>query len=138
MLASANKLIRAKCKRLEYSEQSLSKVVVILELAFETKKLRTICEKVAHAETQYGEHLATNLRAVLSDIITAEFVSELPNFEVFDFIQKNEPAGSISLGNGAKIVFVINHAKIPVDQIGKIDWFSVRRIKIVEIINDVE
>jgi proteic killer suppression protein len=100
-----------------------------LELAFATKKLRTICENERVAERQLGVSLAKKLRARVTDLRAAETVDELAAGN------PRELKGScfgVELGVGWKLVFAANHITLP-QKGSRVDWSRVSRVKVLRI-----
>jgi plasmid maintenance system killer protein len=103
-----------------------------LELAFETKSIRSLCEKPKKAESKLGMKAANKLKRRLADLIAAPTASDI--FAGRPTIQKGNPHErmSVQLGEGFSLVFVANHNQNPVKG-GAVDWSKVNRIRIVGI-----
>jgi hypothetical protein len=105
----------------------------VLELAFSQKSLRDLCESQLKAERRLGIAVADTLRARLADLRDAESVDDLlagPP-QVVD----HEPPGrvAIPLSPTVIIVFCANHASVPLNDLGRVSWSRVSRIKILEV-----
>jgi toxin HigB-1 len=99
-----------------------------LHISFETKALRTTCEKRDSAIARYGEHAAGLLRTALSDIRAADSISELgANITVAD------DHLVVPLADDVQAIFlpVLSAAVARAD--GVIDWARVNRLKLVAI-----
>ena len=102
-----------------------------LELAFETKELREVCENEADAKRQFGDAVAEVLKHRLADIDAASSPT--------DIIVGNpriEPGGermTIDLCEGYQLVMTPNHPSNPMKAIGTVAWEKVNRIRILEI-----
>ena len=104
-----------------------------MELSFEQKSLRDLCEDPSKAERELGQATATTLHARLSDLRAIERISQIPigNPQIY-----GDPSGdrmSIDLGNKYKLVFCANHNKLPIAASGFVDWSRVTRIRILGI-----
>lgn len=104
-----------------------------MELSFEQKSLRDLCEDPPKAERELGEATATALHARLSDLRAIERISQIPvgNPQAY-----GDPSGarmSIDLGNDYKLVFCANHNKLPIAASGVVDWSRVTRVRILGV-----
>lgn len=102
-----------------------------MNLAYETRALRSLCEREHLAEREYGIAVATQLKHRLDDLEAATNALDL-------VVAKPEPqAGSttlrIRLGRKAFIEFIANHQDVPVGKNRRVDWSRVSRIKITKI-----
>ena len=104
-----------------------------MELAFNSKSLRTLCESEETARHKLGTEVTQKLKARLEDMQAAANVSELtvgaPRV-VRDGIQQHIV---VSLGEGYSIEFATNHVSNPRTSSGDVDWSKVRRIRILTI-----
>jgi hypothetical protein len=105
----------------------------LLELAFRTKELRSVCEDAAYAGEVYGSVLAEALVGRLADLRAVGHLLELPFAEV-------RPAGGsdpehvvIALAAGRSLVVAANHTTPPRAQSGEIAWERVHRIIILRL-----
>jgi len=107
-------------------------IVSVLNLAFSSKALRSLCEDKSIAERKLGPESAGRLTRRLADLRAAESLADIL---AADLVQYLWPATSeFSFGlNGFRLVLRVNHHAVPVDDIGDIDWKRVRRVKIVRI-----
>src|ERR1700735_1976527 len=107
-----------------------SGIVAILNLAFASKALRSLCEDKSIAERELGVEAAGRLTLRLADLRAAESLADIL---VGDLVQYLWPATTeLSFGlNGFRLVLRVNHHVVPVDNIGDIDWKRVRRVKIL-------
>lgn len=109
-----------------------------MELAFETKSLRDICEREERAQRELGKKIARRLRSRLADLAAAAHGLDIPAGRPRRIRVKGQPCISVELADGAHIVFCANHDKIPVVESRRIDWSKVDRIKILKIGADHE
>ena len=104
----------------------------ILQLAFETKYLRTLCERSADAIRDLGQDVARDLMRRLADLDSAVTVNDL---------LLGQPCASdngdlvIELVHGYRLECRANHPNNPTTTAGAIDWKKVSRIKIVGVTN---
>jgi hypothetical protein len=103
-----------------------------LDISFESKQLRTICENEAEGILRLGGTVAQALRDRLADIESASSPKELlagrPR-------EQDEGTLCVDLDEGYSMLFVPNHAVIPVTDEGKVDWGKVHRVRIIKIEN---
>ena len=102
-----------------------------MELAFESEKLRDICERESEAARKLGSTAAGMLRHRLADLEAAKSAKDLLAGQ-----PRVAPDGVtmiIELSDGYKLAFVPNHLLNPTSSAGKIDWAKVSRVRIVSI-----
>jgi proteic killer suppression protein len=104
-----------------------------LEIAFENRKLRRLCEDERVSDKALGEGCAGHLRHRLADLRAAKSVASLfagcPRAITFE-----EPeAMALELGSYGLLVFISNHVIPPAKKNGRLDWSQVTRIRIVSI-----
>ena len=109
-----------------------------MELAFETRPLRDICESEASARRELGNKVAKRLKSRLADFIAAAHASEIPVGRPQEVRVRGRPCISVELAHGVRIVFSANHDKIPQAESRHVDWSKVNRIKILKIGADYE
>jgi plasmid maintenance system killer protein len=102
-----------------------------LELAFETKELRDVCENEGEAKRQFGNTVAEVLKHRLADLDAAASPNDLiagnPRLE------PGNDAMTVDLSEGYHLVFAPNHPHNPTAAAGDIDWGKVSRIRILRI-----
>jgi len=100
-----------------------------VELAFETKWLREICESEAMARRTLGTHVAKALKRRLADLRAAPSVRDLP------LGKPNPPSGTylFDLANGFSLHVSANHVKNPTHKSGDLNWAKITHVKILEI-----
>jgi len=103
----------------------------VLEFAFSTQGLRTLCETEAAADRQLGAECAAALRRRLADLRAASNVAELVAGHVRPGTAKDQLV--IDLVDGAVIVLCANHVKTPRVASHEVDWAKVSRIKFLRI-----
>jgi len=113
-----------------------SNIVATVELAFETKSVRRLCESRVQADRQLGAAVAEKLRRRLSDLRAATSVKDLVAGKPRTLARGPQPLLAVKLGEGARLLFRPNHTVMPVLASGEADWSSVTRVKIVRIERD--
>ena len=109
-----------------------------MELAFDSKDLRLICENETTAKEKFGAEIAEVLKHRLADLRAATCIS--------DFIVGNPRLSDvgytdclvIDLCLGHQIVFKANHPENPLTDNGRLDWEKVRRLKVTHIGSEYE
>jgi len=103
-----------------------------VELAFETRELRKICEIAEYADGQLGEEVGQALRHRLADLWAASSPDDLllgrPRLQT-----GQDSRMLLDLKDGVTILFCANHPESPRISGGDIAWSKVRRIKILGI-----
>jgi hypothetical protein len=100
-----------------------------LELAFETKAIRDICESATIAKQRLGKNVADALRRRLSDFRSIDTFDELP----FAKPKKNSNHIIFDLPDDWQLVVTGGHGDNPKLASGKPDWTKVTRLKITRI-----
>jgi hypothetical protein len=102
----------------------------LLEFAFATQNLRTVCLNVQTAERKHGKAIAASLRHRISDLRAAENINDVP-------IEKPTPMptkGELGVDLGEVVlVFRANHDPIPLTSKKETDWGRVTRILFLRI-----
>ena len=105
-----------------------------MELAFDSKAIRTICESEAQARLELGANVAEVLKHRLADMRAARSPKDLvvgrPR------IGADGQHMVIDLCDGHHIIFKPNHVKSPLTKTAELDWAKVSRIKILRIEGD--
>ena len=99
-----------------------------MELAFETKALRKLCEDFSYSKTKLGSAVAQSLRNRVADLWAAASVLEMPHGTTV-----NATYCVIALSGAVQMKLVANHVKNPIDPAGALKWQEVSRVKVVEI-----
>jgi hypothetical protein len=107
-----------------------------LILAFDSPRLREVCEDADLADSEFGAPVAHTLRTRLADLIAAASPCDLLVGNPHVVPHGETECMSVSLGNSMEILFAANHRANPRDAADRIEWSKVRRIRIVEISND--
>ena len=104
-----------------------------MELAFNTKSLRQICESEDKAKNDLGPEVAEKLKARLEDLHATASVKDLVVGRPRQLGDVHDQRMVVDLTEGYGIVFSANHVANPTLDSGDVDWSRVRRIKIMEI-----
>jgi hypothetical protein len=107
-----------------------------IEIAFQTKELRAICESPTRAKRELGESGSLALRRTLADIYAADTVAEL--FDMGLGIQNcTLEHGMLRLHLNETLSLYCNENQQSVPMKGEtIDWGRVARLKVVRIGSD--
>lgn len=104
-----------------------------MEIAFESKELRTICESEAEANARYGPDVARTLRNRLADLRAARSFNDLP----FSLAIVSEDASgctfALELGSGYQLRLRPNHIVERRTASGALDVTAIRRVRITSI-----
>jgi hypothetical protein len=104
-----------------------------LQLAFESKQLRTICEDEMQAKVELGETVAKTLKHRLADLCAATSVKDIVAGKPRLLPEPQANNMAIDLCDGRQLVFTANHVSNPTTQENNLDWNRVTRIKILRI-----
>ncbi|MBZ5524354.1 MAG: hypothetical protein LAP21_19120 [Acidobacteriia bacterium] len=105
-----------------------------MELAFDSKPLRTICESEAQAKLELGIKVAEILKHRLADLRAAASPKDL--LAGHPQIGEDRQHMVITLCDGHRIVFKANHTNNPMTTNNELDWARISRIKILRIESD--
>ena len=104
-----------------------------MELAFESKSLRDICEDQITARLELGDTVAEDLKHRLADLHAAISISDLIVGNCRIVGMGDAQRVYIDLPQDHYIVLAANHPKKLLTPQGDLDWNSVTRIKILLI-----
>ena len=102
-----------------------------MELAFDSKSLRTICESEAQAKLELGAPIAELLKRRLADLRAARSIKDLVAGQ--PRIGADGQYMVVDLCDGHRIVFKANHTNCPMTNANEVDWPRISRIKILRI-----
>lgn len=121
---------------MQVGERSSPRRADTLELAFDSRSLRSICESEAQAQRELGLSVAEMLKHRLADLRAATSINDLMVGQPreLDSAQINHIV--VDLCAGYLMIFCANHPNNPLTESGKIDWPKVSRIKILRIEGD--
>jgi hypothetical protein len=122
--------LSSNLKRADY--QRLQVKVHTLELAFDSKSLRTLCGSFDQAKRVLGTEVAETLKRRLADMRAATSPADLiagrPR-RLEGFPQQM----IVDLRAGYIVVFCANHSRNPITDGGDLDWARISRIKLLRI-----
>jgi plasmid maintenance system killer protein len=104
-----------------------------VELAFDSKWLRTLCENGAQAQQELGSGAAEMLKHRLADLRAATSINDLIAGHPCTLDDTGGRQMVISLSHGRRVKICANHPRNPLTASGTIDWSKVSRIKILAI-----
>ena len=104
-----------------------------MELAFESKQLREICEDEDKAKYEFGVSVTEKLKSRLADLRAATSVKDLVAGRPRELGGSQDRHFAVDLCEGFSIVFCPNHITVPELDSGKVDWSRVSRLKIWDI-----
>ena len=105
----------------------------ILELAFDSQSLRTLCESEACARRDLGQEVAEALKRRLADLNAATSVNDLVIGLPREVEGTDHQEMAVDLRDGYRIIFGANHPKNPIADNGDLNWARVSRLKILRI-----
>lgn len=105
----------------------------MLELAFATKELRSVCEDAACAEAAYGPFVAQALVGRLADLRASGHALDLPFASIRDASGSDSEQVIVTLAAGRTIVIAANHPTTPRAADGTVRWEHVSRVIILRL-----
>ena len=109
-----------------------------MELAFESKELRSICEHGATAKDELGAEVAEVLRARLADLRASTSVKDLIVGNPHSVEFEGTSYFVVDICQGYQIVLKANHPENPLTGTDRIDWAKVSRVKVTHIGGEYE
>ena len=103
-----------------------------MELAFRTRKLRTLCQDHDEAVTMMGGPAADVLRTRIADLRAVTYLADLPASRP-DVIDGDRPRLRFELRDGWFLVMTVGHETVPRTEAGQLDQTRVRRALVQEI-----
>ena len=104
-----------------------------MQLAFESKELRSICEDRATAVCELGTETADVLRHRLADLYAAVSIADLIAGNPRIVEANGMSCLIIDLCHGHLLVLKANHIENPLTESGQIAWGKVSRIMVTRI-----
>ena len=102
-----------------------------MEIQFDTKELRDVCEQEAVAIDQLGMMAAETLKLRLADLRAAEAISDVLAGNPQQGQHDGMDCFRFSLNEESVLVLTPNHMKPRIDDAGGTDWPQVRRVRVV-------
>jgi toxin HigB-1 len=106
---------------------------MLVNIAFATLTIRALCECQATAEKKYGFAVAKQLRSIVADLREVGTVLELPVGRPREIPATPHNMYAVDLAKGYCLVMRANHNRIPVTEMGTVDWSEVSRVMIIRI-----
>lgn len=104
-----------------------------LEVAFQSRELRTTCESPARAKRELGEAASAALRRQLADLEAVETAAELLEIGLgFEDCARKLGLVRFHLNDGLYLYCEVNHRNVPMSG-RQVDWTKVTRLKVVDI-----
>jgi proteic killer suppression protein len=103
-----------------------------MELAFRTRRLRTLCEDHDEAVRTMGEAAAEALRTRIADLRAVTYLAELPAGRPAVF-EGERPELHFELRAGWSLLMTVGHQDVPRTEEGDLDHTRVRRARVQEI-----
>src|SRR2546430_1105832 len=103
-----------------------------MELAFRTKKLRTLCQEHDEAVNEIGEPAAEVLRTRIADLRAVTYLADLPAGRP-DVVAGNPPKLHFVLRDGWSLSMTVNQQTVPRTRDGDLDLARVRRVRVEDI-----
>lgn len=104
-----------------------------MEISFENKNLRRLCESQNRAKNQLGDISAQKLKNLLADLDALNNVAEMLSLRIHNLTIGKDGIFTIELAENSKIVFSANHLQTPLLTNKAVDWSKVTRIKILSL-----
>lgn len=103
-----------------------------MELAFTTRKLRTLCQDHDEAVRVMGEPAAEVLRTRIADLRAVTYLAELPAGRPA-VVDGGPPQLHFELRGGWSLLMTVGHQTVPRTEEGDLDQTRVRRALVQEI-----
>lgn len=103
-----------------------------MELAFRTRKLRTLCQDHDEAVRVMGESAAEVLRTRIADLRAVTYLADLPAGRPA-VVDGDRPQLCFDLREGWSLLMAVGHQSVPRTEEGDVDLTRVRRALVQEI-----
>lgn len=104
-----------------------------IQLAFQTAKLRQICESSVSAKRSLGESAAHSLRTRLADVCASTSPVDVVELGFAAFDMGSDVRIFIYIEGGYTVTATVNNRPEPRLDDGRLDWKRVTRLKILSI-----
>jgi hypothetical protein len=104
-----------------------------LIVSFETSDLRECCWRIEVAEQQLGTVHAQALVTLIAELEAFEIAAEMLSFMRTSAIITDSDSLLIEVGSDYVATFVPVGVRFGRDEYGRVDWSTVRRLKLTEI-----
>ncbi len=106
-----------------------------MEIAFESRPLRTICEDEAHARDKLDAEIVEVLKHRLADLRAASTGKDILAGRPRILDGSGGEHMAVDLAGISRLVFAANHVNNPRTDTATCDWAKVTRVKIMRIEN---
>lgn len=107
-----------------------------MEIAFQTKSLRDLCERGDRISKQFGDRVGEAIKARLADLRAASTISDVVAGNPRVLTIDGKPVMSLDVHESCSLVFCPNHLRVPLLPDASVNWSAVSRIKILKIGSD--
>lgn len=104
-----------------------------MEIAFESRDLRDVCQSQAVATERLGEETASQLRHRLADLRAAATLGDLPPGAPSPNLGTRDAEMIVQIGDQHLLVLVPNHSRPRLTASGDADWSRIHRIRVTRI-----
>lgn len=104
-----------------------------IQLAFQTVKLRQVCESTVSAKRSLGEEAARSLRTRLADLQASISPADIVDLGFAAFDRDSDARIFIYIEGGYAVTATVNNRPEPRLANGQLDWTRVPRLKILSI-----
>ena len=107
-----------------------------MDLAFQTKELRDVCERRAVATAKIGVAAALELEQRLADIDAVETAAELIRLFPDYVVKRASDEFLLRLSSGHELVLRSGHVETATTPDGSTDWTKVMRFRVMALDTD--
>lgn len=104
-----------------------------MEIAFDTKDLRTLCESERKARGKLGDEVVEQLQHRLADLGAAISLADLSAADLGFRFDDATALCSVDLAQGYEMKLAVNHRDVPRLSSGAVAWAKVERVKVIRI-----
>jgi|SRR5579871_4590725 len=104
-----------------------------MDISFQNKRLRTLCESEVEAVQKLGKPGARKLKARLADIEAASCVTDLVAGNPHPLSGDRSGQFALALDGGRRLVFEAAHDPVPRREDGSIDWSCITKVRIAYV-----
>lgn len=104
-----------------------------MEISFETKELRDLCEDESLAAQRLGPAAAEALKHRLADIHAADAIHEVLAGRPLQGQYEEIDCYHFELAEGCRLTVIPNHMSPRINAAGITDWERVRRLRVISL-----
>lgn len=105
----------------------------VMEIAFQTRSLRDVCESDEKLKRQFGDRTAESIKTRLADLRAAASIQDVVSGNPRKITRDGKPLMILELDGGRVVAFCPNHLRMPLRPDGLVDWVAIYRIRILSI-----